>query len=84
MIAKKVVILAKNQKFVKDLKIGEVISINYHDYYFKGIQEIKHERGGLLKQVAFWSTKTDFKKYFNLELLEHIVTEKPAEDGYNW
>ena len=84
MAAKKVVILNKNQKFVKHLKIGDVVSINAHDYYFKGIQEVKQERGGLLKQVAFWSTKTEFKKYFNLDLLEHIVTEKPAGDGYNW
>ena len=83
MAAKKVVILNKNQKFVKHLKIGEVVSINAHDYYFKGIQDVS-EKGAKKKQVTFWSTSTAFKKYFNLELLEHIVTEKTAGDGYNW
>ena len=84
MSKKKVVILAKNQKQVKDLKIGDVVNINPHDYYFKGVQDVKQERGGFFKQVAFWSVSTEFKKYFNLELLEHIVTEKKDGNGYNW
>lgn len=84
-MAKKTVILNENQKRVKDLIIGDVVNINMHDYYFKGIQEVR-ENGTLKKQVAFWSITTDFKKYFNLELLEHIVTLKTSkkEDGYNW
>ena len=80
---KSVVILAKNQKQVKDLKIGDVVTINVHDYYFKGIQEVT-EKGLKKKQVTFWSVKTEFKKYFNLELLEYIVTKKKDDDGYNW
>ena len=83
MAAKKAVILAKNQKFVKDLKIGDIVTINAHDYYFKGLQDVT-EKGGKKKQVAFWSIKTEFKKYFNLELLEHIVTEKKDGNGYEW
>ena len=79
---KSVVILAKNQKQVKNLKIGDVVTINVHDYYFKGIQEV-NEKGLKKTQVAFWSVKTEFKKYFNLDLLEHIVTAKKDGDGYN-
>ena len=84
-MAKKTIILEKNQKQVKSLHIGEIVTINFHDYYFKGIQEVV-EKGHRKKQVSFWSVKTDFKKYFNLDLLEHIVTQKTdnAEDGYNW
>lgn len=83
MSKKKKVFLAKNQKQVKDLKIGDVVTINVHDYYFKGIQEV-NENGLKKKQVAFWSVKTEFKKYFNLDLLEHIVTVKKEGDGFNW
>ena len=83
MAKKTVVVLKSNEKQVKGLQIGDVVTINMHDYYFKGIQEVT-EKGLKKKQITFWSIKTEFKKYFNLELLEHIVTKKKDGDGYNW
>ena len=82
-MAKKKAELGKNQKFVRDLKMGDVVTINGHDYYFKGIMDVI-ENKLKKKQVTFWSVTTDFKKYFNLDLLEHIVTVKKEGDGFNW
>jgi len=77
--------LEKNQLRVKDLFNGEVVNINQHDYFYKGPQDVS-EGGIRKKMLGFWSVKTDLKRYFDLKLLEHIVTKKgnTREEGFNW
>lgn len=68
---------------VKELKIGEVVEINNHDYYYKGKQNVK--QGGFIKaQVSFWSTSSSFRKYFNLNLMEHTLKPKQGGGGWVW
>ena len=68
---------------VKELKNGDVVEINNHDYFFKGQDDVII-KGGRVRQIVFWSTKTDFKKFFNLELLEWLVQWNETAKKYLW
>lgn len=85
-MAKKVVTLEKNQIQAKNLRNGDLVTINHHDYFFKGIQWVNMPSGGKRQMLAFWSVKTDFKKFLETNLLDHILTQKTnkRDDGYNW
>ena len=68
---------------VKQLKIGDVVEINIHDYYYKGLDDIPL-KGGKVRQIVFWSTTTEFKKYFNLELLEFLDKWNETQKKFIW
>ena len=68
---------------VKQLKNGDVVEINFHDYFYKGLDDIII-KGGRVRQIVFWSTKTDFKKFFNLELLEFLVEWNETAKKFIW
>lgn len=84
-MAKKILTLEKNQSLVKNLFNGDLVTINHHDYFYKGLKDVV-EGGRKKKMVGFWSTSTDFKRYFNIEMLDHVLTQKTnnREDGFNW
>lgn len=68
---------------VKELKVGDVVEINAHDYYYKGQDNIMIN-GGRVRQIIFWSVKTEYKKFFNLELLEYLVKWNETAKKFIW
>ena len=68
---------------VKELKNGDTVEINAHDYFYKGVDDIPL-KGGKVRQIVFWSTSTDFKKFFNLELLEFLVQWNETQKKFLW
>lgn len=85
-MAKKILTLEKNQIRAKNLYNGDLVTINYHDYFYKGIQWVNMQTGGKRQMLAFWSVNTDFKRYLEIGLLDHILTLKTnrRDDGFNW
>lgn len=68
---------------VKELQVGDIVEINLHDYFYKGQDDIII-KGGRVRQIIFWSVKTEYKKFFNLELLEFLVKWNETAKKFIW